>query len=696
MARHVQLLLQRLRELGLENRPIGQEILSRHRWGMLDDDLAEIYMIRLEKEAVEQQVRPNLLAPLPEADMLDPSYAPDVTVGHWAEAPAFPVGINLKHPVFVCIAGRTGAGKTVLLRRLILAIDEHNQTAQHPVVMLIIERKPGEFPDLRARPGCHWSHFDGLSSLRISLQCPSGVPLNVWITCLATLIAARAGLIASTVTFIGLFRWLMDAMNAPGDAEKLAPSFRLLHEVLGKLPKQAFSTKDQYAESLLQILAGVVAASGQLFDAFRGLDVEEDLVTKGVNAVFSVANINPPWLSRFVLDLLVSQLLYGRMHRGQRVESPEVLVIIDEADEDVAYAAEQMFPQGAMSPLTRLHRQGREFGLGCCISVGAINPVSQVILQQCNYQFFFAMADANCRMAAARSAQLPYGADAIVPALKPGECLARTPAWPHAFLANIDYVAPCRNVQPHYDTNPHIPSKPLAQMPELLAAVNRLAAEHRQRCREDKYQEHGELRSEARRLLVLAAEHPFWPVKELYRGERRPAPAVQDAIKEELEAGKFATFKTVRIGSRQLLLIELLEKAWNVVGLPPRKLRGRGDLLHRSVAHWLALVGERRGHSADVERLIPGTTHPADSAWQVKEGGWEVFEVVATSSNLRDHLKACLLTENTPVQTVTIVAPQKSELRAIEKQIKGFPEFTFVMDRIRFLGVDDVLKELWP
>ena len=404
-------------------------------------------------------------------------------------------------------------------------------------------------------------------------------------------------------------------------------------------------------------------------------------------------NLEPPWLSHFIVELIVSQVLFGRVHRGHRMDQPEVILVLDEGDDDVSRASEAAYPQGRLSPLSRILRQGREFGIGVFVGVGALDPVSLHILNSMTHHFIFKMSDAASRVAAASALDLPNGADGLIPVLDPGECLVRTPSWPHAVLGKIDFVAPCRGVEPQYVANLHVPAQRLQDMPAALEAADKLIAEHRKGQQRRAQQQHAGLRPLARKLLHIASLNPYWPVARLYELMGKPAPAIQKAIRAELNDQEYAAFELVRLGKRNVLLIELLGPAWALLGVPPVKLQGRGTLAHRTFAAWIAMVGERRAYEAKREWIVPGTSHPADVAWKVGES-WEVFVVVVTcEKNLADHFKAIFVQSQCSIAKATVVAAQKGKLGGLKSQIASCSEFT---GQIEYLPVEVFEQELWP
>ena len=233
-------------------------------------------------------------------------------------------------------------------------------------------------------------------------------------------------------------------------------------------------------------------------------------------------------------------------------------------------------------------------------------------------------------------------------------------------------------------------------MPDLLDALGKKGAEYRRTRQRQERAKHGRLRSIARNLLYQASLHPYWPAIQLYRLGDEPSAEIQKAVRKELEEGGYALFTDVRIGGRNLALIELEDAAWSLLGKPPIELRGRGDLPHRCYANWMAFLGERRGFASAVEWQIPGTTHAADAAWRVGEGRWEIFEVVDTyGANLCHHLEAAFLTPDTPVTRATVVVPLKKMLASLKAQIARSESLGVFMERIGYSCVVDIVTELW-
>jgi len=86
--------------------------------------------------------------------------------------------------------------------------------------------------------------------------------------------------------------FLLAAMNPSAHAPLFWPTFGNLQELATSAPLTLFAFKPGYEESLNQVLEGINGASGDLFAAFRGLDLEEDIVARRKNLVIDICKFH--------------------------------------------------------------------------------------------------------------------------------------------------------------------------------------------------------------------------------------------------------------------------------------------------------------------------------------------------------------------------------------------------------------------
>lgn len=566
------------------------------------------------------------------------------------------------------------------------------------ISQIVLDKKGGDYADLPARLGGYWLHLSVHDGMRIGLNPPAGIPADVWINAICTSFAARAGLKAAWTCLANMCRWLVGVLNPqPDEGNLLFPDFQLLLDVANYGPLSLWASKPDYGKSLVQTLEAITQASGRLFCTFNGLDFERDIISHGKSVVIDMANLSPPWVRQFFVDLILSQILLARIHRQMRVDGTEVVLILDEADADVSRQADAAFPDGA-SPIGLCLSLGREFGLMAVIGLRVLGFVSRYVLNSVQNHFVFNLSDQESVIEATKTLLLPRGGENMLPALKPGQVLFRQSqtGWSHTMLGKVDNVPSNRTVKTTpYDTHRYTPSKPLTDLPEVRKALDA-------RIREHKRTQIGQVRKSkqglpelARNLLDQASLHPFFPVARLWELIGSPSSGGCNSARKALESGKFAAFEMDSISNKKLLLMEILSGGWELLGKSAPVKSGRGGITHTHHCQWIARVGESRSHLVHTEWPVPGTSHPADVAWN-RDGSWRVFEViVGCSENILSHIKACLV-ESDAVETVTIVTCQQKIRDQVRKNIESQLVMSPLLSRIHHEVIETYMKELWP
>ncbi len=310
---------------------------------------------------------------------------------------------------------------------------------------IVLQLKTGDFEDLKELLGSVLLFFSTLCGTRLGLNAPLGMAPDPWMNWVSYLFSARAGLINARVTLSAALRWLFNAMNPVLGTRLLFPSFQNVWQLLTSKVAPVFFSKEGILDSLLTMLRDVLGATASVFDVHYGLDVDE-LTRQGKSVVIDLSSpLLPIWVRLFAVDLVISQVLFGRMARGHRVDTTEVVFIIDEADALVSRQTEMSFPDG-LSPLALLLKQGREFGIACCVGLTAMGNASRFILNNVQYHLIMGLGDEESVHEAKRTLMLPPGTEMQLPALRPGEGIFRETQgpWPHPMWVKVDYVPPCR------------------------------------------------------------------------------------------------------------------------------------------------------------------------------------------------------------------------------------------------------------
>lgn len=561
------------------------------------------------------------------------------------------------------------------------------------ISQIIIDRK-GDYGDLaKYIPKDKLLHLNVHDlNFKIGLQPPAGIYANIWVQIISILTAVRGNLISSAMCLANMILFAVTALNPNPSNLLLFPDFRLLYEIALSSPLWVWAAKPEYIKTLLQLLETL--AGCPYFQTFAGLDLERDVISQGKSCIIEIPTLYPAWLRLFIVDLIIAQILYGRIHRRQKIDTTDVIIYLDEADQDINFSSSDMAFLDSYSILAQLLRMGREFGIMVVVGVGILGHLSDYISSSFQNVFVFCTSDGKQIHFASQILNLPPGAEQMLFALKPGEALLlqSQQAWPHAMWCKIDYVPPDRSNQiPVYDPVPfNIPSKPLGELPHVQEALKQhIKGAHNSQLRQRQSQKPDGLSENARKLLDLASLYLYVPVFRLCQ-ELKILPAGQIAIQKELEDMKLAVFDEPRFGSRNLMLLEITEAGWVYLNKSTHKRLGRGGITHRHICHWIHDMGQKRGFKTDLEWIVPGTAHPVDCAWLLPDGKAEVFEVVSTcDQNLPGHVSACLSSDR--VSSITIVVFQKRMISSTQKLLVQFDPA-----RIHFDIVDTYLKELWP
>ncbi len=674
--------LAKIERYGLDRDDYWRDVKFEAEQNMLSEGMCEVLLFDIEEDTQHQIDFPDHLHRLPEdPDQLYDTRMPHVRLGTLLSAPDWIFGIRFDGPLNIILAGLPGFGKTIAARVLQKGICEFNrQDPDRAVSVIAFDRKINDFGDFAEL--FDYLIFDAHSSLRLSLEAPLGVPPTIWINIIATIFCARTGLKAAWSTIVVVLRWLLAQLNPRPSKRLIWPTFQMLLEVLTRSPRTLWSSKGEYTASAIQPLEGLVLSSGSTFLAMQGFLVG-DIIAQRRSAVISMPNMLPSWARQMFTDIIIAQEFYSRIHRSHRVDSIEVMFVIEEADSDVSQEAEDMFPD-RMCPVSQCFAQGRELGISMCVTLKDLRSASRFVLNNATHHYIFYMKDSDSIYQASRTLMLPPGGEMRISYLQPGECVFRQIGpWPHAMAGKFDYMPPCRSLPERYDTHPFVPGKRLNELPEVKAALAKLIDQRDAAKKRMTKQDRNGPSDQALQLLKLCYENPFVPVVRLFE-KMGPVPfSAQKRIRAELEEQHLANFADLRVGSRNLLVMGLQHKACELLGKDPIKARGRGKLAHRFMANRIARAAEAQGKTAYIEWIVPDTTHPVDVA--VEEGDqFALFEIVETcTSNIAASIEACF-THPELVRSLTIVATQKSICKRLAVQVAAeMPSFPY-LDRVKF------------
>ncbi len=655
--------------------------------GLLEDDIAQDIMLQIDPLIRHAQDHPNPLKRPPSQEELYGDESPCLELGSILDASEIRFGLRIRdRPRNVLIAGNAGSGKTTTMYNIVEGVRAFNLANPNRFVSLVIKDTKLDYRRLAEALRSSLVHLSVHDpGTQLSLAAPEGVPANVWINLLSAIWCSRSGIVSGWTAFANLIRWVLAQLTPKPGTQLLWPSLKLLLEIMQASPKQLWGSKQGYEETLIGVLEAAAQAT-ELFDCFGGLDLERDIIRPKKHLLLEMPNVAPAWLRQFILDLLIAQLLFGRIHRRQKTDRTELMLMLDEMDQDARADADLRFPD-QMSPLAQLLRLGREFGIMAVIGLGRLNNASHYVQSEPLYHLIFNQSDAHSVVAARNTLCLPPEADQMFPSLTPGHCIAREAQgpWSHPMLVKIDHRPLGGSTPvPAYDTHPMIPAQSLAELPELRKALEALISEKRKTNLRQSRSKSAELSEHAHNLLNTASLHPWAPAATLWRRSgKTPSPRIQKAVRRELLQAGLADSEEVRLGSTNVLLYSITTQGWAYLRRQGPKRTGRGSISHQHISHWIALCGEKDGLTASCEFVVPDTNHAVDCAVEIEPGVCNVFEVVVTSKdNILQHLTTLATCEC--VRTIAIVCLQKRQMRAIRRSLEPEPVVKNLGDRLQW------------
>ncbi|MBN2560187.1 MAG: hypothetical protein JXQ75_04590 [Phycisphaerae bacterium] len=614
-------------------------------------------------------------------------------------APDVRFGLRFRNrPRGVFISGNSGSGKTTLERIIFTRTDQfsHANADEHvSVIALPTKGDVSDLPDTLKCPCLHLNVHD--PGTRLSLAAPRGVPANVWINLITTIFCACTGMIAAWTCMANMIRWLLAVLNPNGREPLRWPSLKLLLDVAVSAPLWLWAAKPDYEKTLIGVLEGVTQST-DVFDSFAGLDIERDVIIPKRHLILEMPNVTPPALRRLIQNLIIAQLLCGRIHRHDKMDRTDAILLLDEMDQDATFEADQQF-QDKMSPLAHVLRFGREYGIMTVVSMAQLSHASRFVLSEPQYHFIFNQSDGRSVETARNTLILPQSSDQMFPALPSGRCIVRESQgpWSHPMAVEIDYMPPGRGAPPQsYDTHPCISAQRLDDMPEATKALNSLVGSRRQAKLRHAISERTGVSEPAHRILDTAVHNRWAPAATLWKILGEPPPsAVQIRVRKELAHWGLARSELPRLSRTQNLLYLPTKAGYEYVHCQPPTRTGRGSITHQHISNWIALCAKADGLKAHLEWVPLGCKHATDCAVELGPEQFDVFEVVVTcTSNVLQHLTA--LETCASVRNITIVRLQKRQIAELQAQLKDEPVVKRLDSRLKWGLADTYLRRCFP
>jgi len=571
------------------------------------------------------------------------------------------------------------------------------------ITILVLDFK-GDFADVPSRLGRDlWDHYSTADGFRLACGPPSGCApyLASWINEFTKLVAAHCDFKFAEATLAATLRIAYKLLNGDTSAEPLvAPSLSLIAELLDNLPRPLIASKDEYLRTAQQKIRYLLRIAGGLFDAEQGFDIYKHLIQRKRCAVLDCTTASP-FLAQIIVNLLALQLIFPRIIKREVSRQTSFVLVIDEADQFCSSQASAVYPEG-YSPLGRLVKQGREFGIMVVFGMSFLEQCSRFITANTSYHIVTNQSDPVSMAEAARTLLEP-NSQQLISSLERGEALYKETMGPvpHAMLIKTDHVPAATMARPEqFDQHSYIPARGVKDFSGLRDKIDALIGEHRGKTlsKSARKPPAKSLSRMARLFLDYASrsENLFAPAHIIFKQMGNLSPATQLAVVRELERAGLVAFTQVRIGKSNVRLQEVTEPGWTFQQKPVPSLGGKGGIGHRHYQHWIVKWAARRGYQdRGIERQVPGTNCFGDVDF-TKDGKRHVVQIIAhCDSNITSHVRAALI-ESGAADTLLFVTATKSQGNDVRARITADPQLTSCVDRIQFDVVETYMKELWP
>jgi len=170
----------------------------------------------------------------------------------------------------------------------------------------------------------------------------------------------------------------------------------------------------------------------------------------------------------------------------------------------------------------------------------------------------------------------------------------------------------------------------------------------------------------------------------------------QQQIIKHLKKLQFIETVQERTGKIFLRFAKLTDAGLDRINKAKQKSSIRGDLTHTCACFLKRDLDLKRGAEESIcEFQYPNSSGFSDIGSRFN-GKWHCTEVVVNcTSNVCHHVKSCFVDAAGHVETLTIVTLLKSEHKKILQRIMSVPDLVFFVNRIKFITLEQIIKELY-
>jgi len=188
----------------------------------------------------------------------------------------------------------------------------------------------------------------------------------------------------------------------------------------------------------------------------------------------------------------------------------------------------------------------------------------------------------------------------------------------------------------------------------------------------------------------------YEPVKIIFSRIGKISSGAQQQVVKHLKKLQFIETVLERTEKSYVRFAKLTDAGLDRINKAKQKSSIRGDITHTCACFLKRDLDLKHGAEESIcEFQYPNSSGFGDVGSKFN-GRWHCSEIVVNcTSNVFVHVKSCFIESQGQVETLTIVTLLKSEHKKILEKIMSVPELVFFVNRIKFMTLDEILKELY-
>ena len=249
-----------------------------------------------------------------------------------------------------------------------------------------------------------------------------------------------------------------------------------------------------------------------------------------------------------------------------------------------------------------------------------------------------------------------------------------------------------------FDTHSFTPARSLEEVPGFSDKLDHFNAKFRtaELRQSEAAKSHQTLNTNERVFLDHLSLKPYEPINIIFSRVGDISSGTQQQIIKHLKKRQFIETVQERTGKIFVRFAKLTDAGLKQLNKSEQVNSIRGDLTHTCICYLKRDLDTKKGAEESVcEFQYPNSSGFADLGSKFK-GQWHCTEVVVNCiSNIDKHARSCFIDAAGQVDSLTIVTLLKSEHKKIREKIMLVPELVFYIDQIKFMTLEEILKELY-